>query len=127
MADDIFGTEWLTSYVDPETQMKHFRRQKQFHNLSITIAYQSYLKMCWDQPRKYLLITKGKDSSFTVEKPAGTILTKWSTLTSLIYQLSTMMHWRQNITFVVFLTKILNLNLVRRNHQTNQTKGLYTK
>ena len=35
-AGDVSGTESPSSCVDPETQMKHFKRQKQFHNPGIT-------------------------------------------------------------------------------------------
>lgn len=38
MAGNVSGTEWLLSYVDPETQTKQFRGQKQFHNLNITVT-----------------------------------------------------------------------------------------
>lgn len=37
VAGDISGTEWSSSYVDPETQMIHFR-EEQFHNLTIRVA-----------------------------------------------------------------------------------------
>lgn len=38
VAGNVSGTEWLFSYVDPETQTKQFRGQKQFHNLNITVT-----------------------------------------------------------------------------------------